>query len=451
MQTHSEPFRADPFSGMVRQPRGNPPLESMPPPNKPSGDSAREPAARSAAESPLHLVLRVTSMLIGWPIFTVAIAAWLGLLIESPWIALGVAAAITVLPTLLLADRLLPEDDPRKGGGIATDAISLVWLSGAVLVMGPLAFLLHDPLVSWAERAAGPGVAVTIADFLTGEPEASRDERETPTATTAADDDAGAPDGGVEDGGTPAVEPDDASVTTDDAFAEDDAAEAPDAGTDAGSATAEMSPADVFRTYASAVVSIEVMRVAGGARGERAGGTGFVVDRRGVVATNHHVIANASSVRVKLLDGSFADSVELLVDDEPHDLALLEIRTAHELRPVRLGDSDAVEVGERAVVIGNPLGLEHTLSDGIVSARRRIEDHNMIQMTAPVSPGNSGGPVFDDHGEVIGVTTAVIGLGLGQNLNLAVPVNVLRTLIRDEYPDRRAFGAEAASSRGGHW
>jgi len=423
----------------------------MPTQKKPSGDAGGGSASPSA-ESPIHLALRLVAMVVGWPVLTVGIAAWLGLLIESPWIALGVAAVVTVLPTLLLADRLLPEDDPRKGGGIATDAISLVWLGGATLVLGPLAFLLHDPLVAWTERAAGPGFAVTVADFLSASPEIAPPDEIAESSLDHAD--AGPPDAGAPDAPEPASE--DAAAPSEDAFSELDAGPSPldsgtDAGMDAGSASAEMSPAEVFRTYASAVVSIEVLLTPGGARGDRAGGTGFVIDRRGLVATTHHVIANARSVRVKLLDGTYADSVELLVDDAAHDLALLEIRTSHDLHTVRLGDSDSVEVGERAVVIGNPLGLEHTLSDGIVSARRRIEDHNMIQMTAPVSPGNSGGPVFDERGEVIGVTTAVIGIGLGQNLNLAVPVNLLRTLIRDEYPDRHSFGAESPTGRGGHW
>ncbi|MFO0711801.1 MAG: trypsin-like peptidase domain-containing protein [Sandaracinus sp.] len=431
-----------------------PPAPRRPSPASTSPSSA--PSGDKAKESPVHLVLRFVSMGVGLPLLTIAIGSWLGLLIESPWVALGVAAVITVLPTLLLADRLLPEDDPRKGNGIATDVIALVWLGGATLVMGPLAFLVHEPLHAWTERAVGPGLAVTVADFLTGS--AAPEPAAEPTASPEPrDDDAGVPD----DAGLGEPPADDDAAVDDGAHdavldadldADLDAASEPDAGTDAASASAEMSPAEIFRSYADAVVSLEVETTAGreGATG-RSGGTGFVLDARGVVATNHHVIDGARNVRVKLLDGSYADSVELLVDDAADDLALLQIVTTHVLHAVRLGDSDRVEVGERAVVIGNPLGLEHTLSDGLVSARRRIESHNMIQMTAPVSPGNSGGPVFDRRGEVIGVTTAVIGLGYGQNLNLAVPVNVLRAIVRDEYPDRRAFGAPTPSGRGGHW
>lgn len=139
----------------------------------------------------MHLALRLAAMLIGLPILTIAIAAWLALGIESPGIALGVAAAVTILPTLLLADRLLPADDPRKGGGIATDAIALVWLGGAVLVTGPLAFLLHDPLVAYVERATGSGIAAEIADFLTGVPGEAPGEAPTGTPEDATGADAG--------------------------------------------------------------------------------------------------------------------------------------------------------------------------------------------------------------------------------------------------------------------
>ncbi len=140
-------------------------------------------------------------MLIGLPILTIAIAAWLAMMIESPWVALGVAAAITVLPTLLLADRLLPADDPRKGAGIATDALSVVWLGGAVLVMGPLAFLLHDPLVDYAERTAGPGFVVTIADFVTGLPASDASDATETAGETTGDAGTGVEDAGVTEEG----------------------------------------------------------------------------------------------------------------------------------------------------------------------------------------------------------------------------------------------------------
>jgi S1-C subfamily serine protease len=141
------------------------------------------------------------------------------------------------------------------------------------------------------------------------------------------------------------------------------------------------------------------------------------------------------------MDGTRVDDVELLAEDATVDLALLRVRTRARLTPVVLGDSDRLVVGERAISIGNPLGLEHTLTDGLISARRVWQGRPMIQMSVPVSPGNSGGPLFNMRGEVVGITTAQLGAyGRGQNLNLAVPVNVLRQMIRTEYPARRRLG-----------
>jgi hypothetical protein len=148
------------------------------------------------------------------------------------------------------------------------------------------------------------------------------------------------------------------------------------------------------------------------------------------------------------------------VDSAAVDLALLSIDIEHptdagprvDAKPLVLGDSEAVVVGERAISIGNPLGLEHTLTDGLVSARRMYEGRAWIQMSVPVSPGNSGGPLFNMRGEVIGITTRqVLGgmFGRAQNLNLAVPTNELKKLIAPTYPSRRKFGERGTN--GGHW
>ena len=149
------------------------------------------------------------------------------------------------------------------------------------------------------------------------------------------------------------------------------------------------------------------------------------------------------------MDGTVLDEVEVLVTDEVHDLALIKVKPKTPLPTVWLGDSDKITVGERAVSIGNPLGLDHTLTDGLVSARRVIQGRKMIQMSVPVSPGNSGGPLFNSRGEVIGVSTAIYSGGspLAQNLNLAMPINDLKTLIKSEYPGRHKPGASATSAR----
>jgi S1-C subfamily serine protease len=186
------------------------------------------------------------------------------------------------------------------------------------------------------------------------------------------------------------------------------------------------------------------------------GGTGFLIDANGTIATNHHVIAGSKQIRIKFQNGAMFEDIELLVDDSTADLALLRVDPSKshdggpkvEAEPVALGDSDKVVVGERAISIGNPLGLEHTLTDGLISSRRLYEGRAWIQMSVPVSPGNSGGPLFNMRGEVIGVTTAQIGAGFGraQNLNLAVPVNDLKKLLRSEYPQRRKFGESSSST-----
>lgn len=201
----------------------------------------------------------------------------------------------------------------------------------------------------------------------------------------------------------------------------------------------EYSPSELFTAYAPAVVSIKI-----DLGGYHSGGTGFFVDADGIVATNHHVIEDAREVRIELFDGTELERVELLISDEEVDLALLRVDPKQLPSPpviAQLGDSEAVEVGEPVSVIGNPLGLDHTLTTGIVSARRIYEGERYIQMSAPISPGNSGGPVFDRHGRVIGVSVAqMVG---GQNLNFAVPISQLRALLAEDYPNRRSFGASS--------
>ena len=138
----------------------------------------------------------------------------------------------------------------------------------------------------------------------------------------------------------------------------------------------EYTPADIFKNWSPSVVTIAAHR----SSMAMSGGTGFIINREGVIVTNHHVIENSESVSVKLLDGSWASKVELLMQDEDRDVAVLKIETNATLHPVSLGDSKSIVVGERAISIGNPLGLEHTLTDGVVSARRTLKGKKMIQM-----------------------------------------------------------------------
>ena len=114
--------------------------------------------------------------------------------------------------------------------------------------------------------------------------------------------------------------------------------------------------------------------------------------------------------------------------DPSHDIALLKI-DAHGLPFVKLGNSNRMEIGERVVAIGNPLGLQNTVSDGLVSAWREGDGLKLMQVSVPLSNGSSGGPLFNLAGEVVGVTTA--SLAGGQNLNFAVPVNYVKSLLRE--------------------
>jgi S1-C subfamily serine protease len=220
----------------------------------------------------------------------------------------------------------------------------------------------------------------------------------------------------------------------------------------------ERTPAEIFKDSGPAVVAIFVASGAGGGASpfREGGGTGFLIDTEGTIATNHHVIENAAHARIKFKNGTIYEDIEILEDAKELDLALLRVNLAAPvdggarpvLSPVSLGNSDAVAVGEHAVVIGNPLGLEHTLTDGLVSSRRMYEGRAWIQFSAPISPGNSGGPLFNMREEVIGITTATISaLFMAQNLNLAVPVNELKTLIRPPYPGRRKLGDGSAPTQ----
>jgi S1-C subfamily serine protease len=217
----------------------------------------------------------------------------------------------------------------------------------------------------------------------------------------------------------------------------------------------DLTPAELFKRLAPAVVTIVLVDDSGE---EIGGGTGFLIDQSGTTVTNHHVIERGRKVNVKFMDGALYEDVLMLADDPANDLALLRLTLAKPksgkppvFEPLKLGNSDTVVVGERAISIGNPLGLDHTLTDGLVSARRTINGRPWIQMSVPISPGNSGGPLFNMRGEVIGVTTAQIGdamLARAQNLNIAVPVKILAQHVQASYPEARPFGQRPGSS---HW
>jgi S1-C subfamily serine protease/Tfp pilus assembly protein PilF len=174
-----------------------------------------------------------------------------------------------------------------------------------------------------------------------------------------------------------------------------------------------------------------VVIVAEDANGRRVAlATGFFV-REGVVATNLHVIQGAAKGYVRLVGAETKyDVAGVVAADRVRDLVLLAVPTAR-ASPLPLADSHRVAIGDEVYVVGNPEGLEGTISQGIVSGIRQFERKTLIQITAPISPGSSGGPVLDGRAEVIGV--AVASLKQGQNLNFAVPASYLISLLAESH------------------
>jgi hypothetical protein len=158
-------------------------------------------------------------------------------------------------------------------------------------------------------------------------------------------------------------------------------------------------------------------------------GTGFAVDASGIIATNLHVVAGAKAITVRMFDGTAYEVKRVLGFDADRDLALLALDLKTPMPALRLGDSDLIEPGDPVVAIGNPLGvLSYTVSDGLISSVRELSAQlTVLQISAPISQGSSGGPLFNPYGEVIGVATAIFTGG--QNLNFAVPSKYLAPMI----------------------
>lgn len=155
-------------------------------------------------------------------------------------------------------------------------------------------------------------------------------------------------------------------------------------------------------------------------------GSGFFVTSGGVLVTNFHVIEDAERLQIETSDGEIYDNVYYVTADPRRDVAILRV-PVEGAPSLTLSSDQEVPVGAPVYVMGNPLGQTGTFSDGLVSARRRMEGVDMVQISAPISPGSSGGPVMDRTGAVIGVA-ALIMEG-GQNLNYAVPVRYIRPLL----------------------
>ncbi|KFE33970.1 Do family serine endopeptidase [Thioclava atlantica] len=164
-------------------------------------------------------------------------------------------------------------------------------------------------------------------------------------------------------------------------------------------------------------------------------GTGFVIEKDGHIVTNAHVVDGAESVKVTFQDGTTADAKVIGVD-KATDIALIKVDTNKDLATVGFGDSDQAQVGEPVVAIGNPFGLGTSVSSGIVSAKGRDLKSgpfdNYIQTDAAINKGNSGGPLFDANGEVIGMNTAILSpTGGSVGIGFSVPSNTIKSVIAD--------------------
>lgn len=162
-------------------------------------------------------------------------------------------------------------------------------------------------------------------------------------------------------------------------------------------------------------------------------GSGLVIDKTGLILTNNHVIKDADEITVKFSDKHEVKG-KVVGTDPKTDLAVIRVSNKDDLPVAILGDSDALHVGEWAIAIGNPFGLDHTLTVGVVSATGRSEVgiatyENFIQTDASINPGNSGGPLLNIKGEVIGINTAIVASG--QGIGFAIPVNMARKVMGD--------------------
>ena len=190
-------------------------------------------------------------------------------------------------------------------------------------------------------------------------------------------------------------------------------------------------------------------------REESGTGSGCVLDKDGHILTNYHVIENASSLEVSLPDQTKYKAT-LVGEDQQNDLAVLKLENApsERLHPISLGTSSGLKVGQKVLAIGNPLGLQNTLTVGIISSLgRRIETQsgdlvdNVIQTDAAINPGNSGGPLLNTSGEMIGVNTSIFTIGGGNiGIGFAIPADTIRRvateLIREGRVRRPWFGIE---------
>jgi S1-C subfamily serine protease len=169
---------------------------------------------------------------------------------------------------------------------------------------------------------------------------------------------------------------------------------------------------------------------------EEGQGSGFIIDKEGHILTNYHVIADARQIEVTLHNRKKYRAT-IVGTDRSHDLAVIQIK-APDLTPMVLGDSGNLQVGQKVYAIGNPFGLAGTLTRGIVSSIRQVQEPDgmtideAIQTDASINPGNSGGPLLNMHGEVIGINTMIASnVGQSAGIGFAIPINTAKAVIND--------------------
>ena len=155
-------------------------------------------------------------------------------------------------------------------------------------------------------------------------------------------------------------------------------------------------------------------------------GSGFIIDEKGIVVTNNHVIQDAKDIIIRV-NGDKEFKAKVLGSDPLSDIAVLQLKTDEKFIPVKFGNSDKARIGDWVIAIGNPFGLGGTVTSGIISARNRsiglsrYEDY--IQTDASINQGNSGGPLFDMNGDVIGINTAILGRNGSIGIGFSIPVS----------------------------
>jgi len=202
----------------------------------------------------------------------------------------------------------------------------------------------------------------------------------------------------------------------------------------------EQNNINVYRKNIASVVNITSRAVTFdffyGLVPEEGQGSGFIIDKDGHIITNYHVIANARQVEVTLHNRK-KYRAEIVGTDRSHDLAVIQIK-APDLQPMMLGDSSNLQVGQKVYAIGNPFGLAGTLTRGIVSSIRSVQEPDgmtideAIQTDAAINPGNSGGPLLNGHGDVIGINTMIASnVGQSAGIGFAIPINTAKAVIND--------------------